>query len=43
VGNERVTENLVRDRLRALGYFDASNKVKVDEQKSAIEAVTRRL
>lgn len=43
MNNERVTENLVRNRLRALGYFDASNNVKVDEQKSGVEAVTRLL
>lgn len=43
VNNERITENLVRDRLRALDYFDTSNNVKVDEQKSGIEAVTRLL
>lgn len=43
MGNERVTENLVRNRLRGLGYFDVSNNVKVDEQKSGIEAVTRLL
>jgi type I restriction enzyme M protein len=43
MSNERVTEDLVRNRLRALGYYDASNAVKVDEQKSGIEAVTRLL
>lgn len=41
MGNERITENLVRDRLRDLGYFDPTNTIKVDEQKSAIESVTR--
>lgn len=43
MGNERVTENIVRNRLRALGYFDPLNSVKVDEQKSGIEAVSRLL
>src|SRR4051794_39135968 len=43
MANERVTENLVRDRLRQLGYYDSGNTVKVDEQKSGIEAVTRLL
>jgi type I restriction enzyme M protein len=41
--NERVTENLVRTKLQALGYFDISNTIKVDEQKTNIEAVTRLL
>ena len=41
--NERVTESLVRERLRKLGYYDPANAVKVDEQKSAIEAVTKLL
>jgi hypothetical protein len=41
--NERITENLVRGRLQALGYFDISNSVKVDEQKTNIEAVTKLL
>jgi hypothetical protein len=41
MGNERITENLVRDRLRDLGCFDPTNTIKVDEQKSAIESVTR--
>ncbi len=41
--NERVTENLVRDRLRDLGYYDTSNAIRVEEQKSAIEQVRRAL
>lgn len=41
--NERVTENLVRERLRKHGYYDTINTVKVDEQKTAIEDVTKLL
>ena len=43
MSNERVTENLVRDQLRELGYYDQSNRVLVEEQKSSIEAVRRLL
>ncbi|PHY17227.1 N-6 DNA methylase [Caulobacter sp. BP25] len=41
--NERNTENLVRDRLRELGFADAANTVQIEEQKSNIEAVRRLL
>src|ERR1700722_8233687 len=43
VANERVTENLIRDKLRKLGYYDAANEIRVDEQKSAIEGIRRAL
>ena len=41
--NERVTENLVREHLRKKNYYDTMNSVKVDEQKTAIEDVTKLL
>jgi len=41
--NERVTENLVRELLRKQSYYDTANTVKVDEQKTAIEDVTKLL
>jgi type I restriction enzyme M protein len=41
--NERVTENLVRDRLRELAYYAKSNSVRVEEQKSTIELIRRAL
>lgn len=41
--NERKTENVVRDALRALGYYDEDNDVLVEEQKSVIDAVKRLL
>lgn len=41
--NERDTENLVRDQLRHLGYYDDSNDIGIEEQKSNIEAVRRLL
>jgi len=37
--NERVTENLVRDEFRRLGYYSDSNDVIVEEQKSQIVAI----
>lgn len=39
--NERITESLVREFFRSLAYFDETNDVQVDEQKSNIEAVKR--
>lgn len=41
--NERKTENIVRDELRAHGYYDPAADVQVEEQKSNIEAVKRLL
>ena len=41
--NERVTENLVRDKLRELGYYEKTNDIRVEEQKSAIESIRRAL
>lgn len=43
MSNERNTENLVRDALRDLGYYDSSCLTRVEEQKSEIEAVKRLL
>lgn len=42
--NERNTENVVRDvrdELRRLGYYNSSNEVRVEEQKSGIEAALK--
>ena len=41
--NERKTENVVRDELRRLHFYDAGNDIQVEEQKSNIEAVKRLL
>ena len=41
--NERITEQIVRERLRGLEYYDAENDVQVEEQKSHIDAVKRLL
>ncbi|WP_200892879.1 HsdM family class I SAM-dependent methyltransferase [Brucella anthropi] len=41
--NERNTENLVRDTLRSFDYYDESNDVQVEEQKSHIEAIKKLL
>jgi type I restriction enzyme M protein len=37
--NERKTENLVRDKLRALGYNQPENGISIEEQKSEIAKV----
>ena len=39
MSNERKTETLVRDQLRALGYYDPDNGITVEEQKSEIAKV----
>lgn len=36
---ERITENLVRDQLRDLGYYDADNGISIEEQKSEIARI----
>jgi type I restriction enzyme M protein len=41
--NERKTENIVRDELRRLGFYDPAADIQVEEQKSNIEAVKRLL
>ncbi|CZV21031.1 SAM-dependent DNA methyltransferase [Escherichia coli] len=43
VANERITENLVRDTLRVLGYGTVSNETIVEEQKSQIAEVNKML
>ncbi|MBO7747927.1 N-6 DNA methylase [Paenibacillus sp. MWE-103] len=43
MSNERVTENLVRDQLRDLDYYSTDNDIRVEEQKSEIQAVKRLL
>ncbi len=43
MANERITENLVRDRLRELGYYDKKDAIRVEEQKSSIESIRRAL
>ena len=41
--NERITENIVRDSLHALGYLSPDCDVIVEEQKSQIAEVARLL
>ena len=41
--NERLTENFVRDSFRKLGYYDDDSPIRVEEQKSEIDAVKRLL
>ena len=37
--NERITENLVRNKLRKLGYSKPDNGITVEEQKSEIAKI----
>jgi type I restriction enzyme M protein len=41
--NERLTENIVREQLRGLNYFDQNSDIRVEEQKSNIEEIRRLL
>jgi type I restriction enzyme M protein len=43
MSNERKTEDLVRTALRKLGYYTEENTLRVEEQKSEIEAIKRLL
>lgn len=43
MANERITENLVRDALRVLGYGGTDSDTIVEEQKSQIAEVTKLL
>ena len=43
MSNERITENLVRDTFRALGFGTTDSDTVVEEQKSQIEEVTKLL
>ncbi len=43
MGNERETENVVRDELCRLGYYNAADDISIEEQKSNIEPVRRLL
>ncbi len=39
--NERITENLVRDKLRELGYYNPDNGITVEEQKSEVNRIKK--
>lgn len=41
--NERKTENVVREELRRLGFYDDAYDIQVEEQKSNVDAVKRLL
>lgn len=43
VMNERITENLVRDELRSLGYYAEDNGITIEEQKSENVLIKRLL
>ncbi|MDX0022276.1 N-6 DNA methylase [Sinorhizobium meliloti] len=39
--NERKTENIVRDELRRLGYYDPASDIQIEEQKTNIATLKR--
>jgi len=41
--SERLTENLVRDKLRELNYYDEENGITIEEQKSEVTNVKKLL
>ncbi|AUW40586.1 HsdM family class I SAM-dependent methyltransferase [Rhizobium leguminosarum] len=41
--NERKTENVVREELRGLGYYDPASDIQIEEQKTNIAALKRAL
>lgn len=43
MANERITEDMVEERLRALGYYDDEDAVLVEKQQSAVEAIRKAL
>ena len=43
MSNERITENIVRDKLRDLNYYEPDNSITVEEQKSEIQRVKKLL
>jgi type I restriction enzyme M protein len=43
VPNERITETLFQDQLRELGYYDKTNGILVEQQRSGIDAIRRAL
>lgn len=43
MASERNTENIVRNELRALGYYESTSTTRVEEQKSEIDQVKRLL
>lgn len=43
MANERITENIVREFLRANKYYEADNNITIEEQKSEIQRVKKLL
>ncbi len=43
MANERITETLVRDKLRELNYYDKDNGITIEEQKSEIAKIKQLL
>lgn len=43
MANERITEDLVDDRLRALGYYDDPDQITVEKQQSVVQEIRKGL
>ena len=43
MANERVTEDMVDEQLRELGYYDDEEAIVVEKQQSAVEAIRKAL
>lgn len=43
MANERITEDMVEERLRALGFYDDIDTVVVEKQQSTVEAIRKAL
>ncbi|MCB4208209.1 class I SAM-dependent DNA methyltransferase [Arthrobacter sp. UM1] len=43
MANERITEDLVDERLRALGFYDDDERIVVEKQQSVVQAIRRGL
>ena len=43
MANERITEDMVEERLRALGFYDGIDTVVVEKQQSTVEAIRKAL
>lgn len=43
MANERITEDLVDDKLRALGYYDDADQIIVEKQQSLVQSIRKGL
>lgn len=43
MANERITEDLVEEQLRALGFYENEDEIVVEKQQSAIASIRKAL